>query len=161
MDVILGSIKGPWRVMCWGIKLKKKPSYKQIIREMNLKITEQRVHILDVLHSKKNHMTAQEVYEAVRAKDSSVGFATVYRFLKSLAQNQKVTEVRVGGLPARYELAVPDQHHDHLSCTSCGKIFEFKNADIEKQQIKVAMQFGFVLTGHVLELYGVCPDCQE
>jgi Fur family ferric uptake transcriptional regulator len=66
----------------------------------------------------------------------------------------------MGGLPARYELT-PKSHHDHLTCINCGKICEFENSAIEQLQEKVAKQFGFQLTSHVLELYGVCADCQK
>ncbi|MCB0370999.1 MAG: transcriptional repressor, partial [Bdellovibrionales bacterium] len=69
------------------------------------------------------------------------------------------TEVRMGGMPARYELT-PKKHHDHMTCTECGSIVEFENKNIESLQEKVALQYGFKLTHHVLELYGICPACQ-
>jgi len=137
-----------------------KSAFKQIIRKMNLKVTDQRLLILAALHEGRTHVTAQEVYEIVSAKDPEIGFATVYRFLRTLTEHHFVTEVRMGGLPARYEMT-PQSHHDHLTCVSCGKICEFENHEIEALQEKVATQFGFELTSHVLELYGVCPDCQK
>lgn len=133
--------------------------FKQMIRAMNLKVTGQRLAILQALHGGRSHITAQEVYEIISAKDPEIGFATVYRFLRTLTEHGFVTEVRMGGLPARYELT-PKSHHDHLTCIQCGKICEFSNSEIEKLQEKMAVQFGFVLTSHVLELYGVCSHCQ-
>jgi Fur family ferric uptake transcriptional regulator len=135
-------------------------AFKMMIRTMNLKVTDQRLSILEALHKGRQHVTAQEVFEAVVKVDPTVGFATVYRFLRKLTEYQFVTEVRMGGLPARYELA-SKHHHDHLTCVSCGKICEFENESIETLQEKVAKQFGFKLTSHVLELYGICPDCQR
>ncbi|MFN7729595.1 MAG: Fur family transcriptional regulator [Bdellovibrio sp.] len=136
-------------------------AFKQMIRSLHLKVTDQRLLILEALHSgKRTHVTAQEVYEIVSEKDSSLGFATVYRFLRKLTEAALVTEVRMGGLPARYEIT-PKSHHDHLTCTHCGKIVEFENDAIERLQDQVAAQFGFKLTSHVLELYGVCSDCQR
>lgn len=133
--------------------------FKQIIRHLNLKVTGQRLAILKCLHDGRRHVTAQELYEKVIVKNPEIGFATVYRFLRTLTDGQFVTEVRMGGLPARYELT-PKRHHDHLTCVQCGKIVEFENRTIESHQEKVADQFGFKLTHHILELYGVCPDCQ-
>lgn len=133
--------------------------FKHIIRAMNLKVTDQRLAILEALHSGRAHVTAQEVFEVVTENFPEIGFATVYRFLRSLTENSFVTEVRMGGLPARYELT-PQSHHDHLTCVTCGKICEFENHHIEELQSKVAKAFGFKLTSHVLELYGVCPECQ-
>lgn len=136
------------------------PAFKKMIREMNLKVTGQRLAIFEALHSGRAHVTAQEVYEIVNRNHPEIGFATVYRFLRKLTEYSFVTEVRMGGLPARYELT-PQNHHDHLTCVDCGQICEFENMAIEDLQKKVATHFGFKLTGHVLELYGVCPDCQK
>ena len=135
-------------------------SLRLIIRNMGLKVTDQRLLILKTLQSGRVHVTAQEVFEMVQKQDSTVGFATVYRFLRSLTDHQFVTEVRVGGSSARYELK-PEGHHDHLTCTRCGRICEFENNKIEQLQEHVAREFGFVLTSHVLELYGLCPGCQR
>jgi len=133
---------------------------KRIIRKMNLKVTHQRVVILTAMHTGRKHVTAQELFEIVNKTNPEIGFATVYRFLRELADHGFVTELRMGGLPARYELA-PQAHHDHLTCVKCGAICEFENKAIEKLQLQVAEHFGFVLTGHILELYGVCPTCQS
>ena len=135
-------------------------AFKQMIRTMNLKVTDQRLAILECLHAGRSHVTAQEVFEIVSENYPEIGFATVYRFLRTLTENAFVTEVRMGGLPARYELT-PKSHHDHLTCVCCGKICEFENHHIEELQSKVAKQFGFQLTSHVLELYGICTDCQK
>lgn len=132
---------------------------KKIIRALNLKVTTQRLAILKALHVGRRHVTAQELFETVNADHPEIGFATVYRFLRTLTEGTFVSEVRLGGLPARYELN-SKSHHDHLTCVRCGKICEFENKTIETLQEKVAKQFGFQLTHHVLELYGVCPACQ-
>lgn len=133
---------------------------KKMIREMHLKVTHQRQAILEVLAVGRHHFTAQEIFDVVNKKFPEIGFATVYRFLKKLTEFHFVSEVRIGGLPARYELA-PSNHHDHMSCIECGKIVEFENYAIENLQEKVAMELGFELTGHVLELYGRCPSCRK
>lgn len=143
----------------------KEEDFKKIIRSMGLKITDQRLMIINCLHdseakSGERHVTAQELFEKVSKRDANIGFATVYRFLRDLADKQFVTEVRMGGQPSRYELSTRD-HHDHLTCTKCGKICEFENKKIEKLQVQVAEYFGFKLTNHILELYGVCPSCQS
>ncbi len=146
--------------------LKKRSSYteaelKEVIRSLHLKVTQQRLMILKILNSgQRKHITAQELYERVSAEDSSIGFATVYRLLKKLADSHLVTEVRVGGAPARYELN-PKSHHDHITCIQCGKISEFENQEIEQLQSMVAKKMGYQLTSHVLELFGICLNCQK
>lgn len=134
-------------------------TFKRMIREMGLKVTSQRMVILEALSAGRAHVTAQEVFEVVNHRDPEIGFATVYRFLRKMAEMNMVTEVRMGGLPARYELT-PRRHHDHLTCTKCGLIVEFESPQIEALQEHVAKEHNFRLTHHVLELYGECPRCQ-
>lgn len=134
-------------------------TFKRMIRKMGLKVTQQRVAILESLSAGRAHVTAQEVYEVVNAKYPEIGFATVYRFLRKMAEQNMVTEVRMGGLPARYELT-PRRHHDHLTCVGCGQIVEFESPQIETLQELVAKAHNFRLTHHVLELYGECPRCR-
>ncbi|NCN40109.1 transcriptional repressor [bacterium] len=137
----------------------KKQNFRRMVREMGLKVTQQRLAILEALSGGQAHVTAQEVFEEVHETHPEIGFATVYRFLRKMAESEMVTEVRMGGLPARYELT-PRRHHDHLTCTSCGLIVEFEKPEIEKLQEEVAQSQGFELTSHVLELYGLCPRCK-
>lgn len=133
-------------------------SFKRIIRDMGIKVTQQRIAILEALSGGRAHVTAQEVFEKVNAKYPEIGFATVYRFLRKMAEQNFVTEVRMGGLPARYELT-PRRHHDHLTCVKCSLIVEFESPQIETLQELVARDHNFKLTHHILELYGVCPRC--
>jgi Fur family ferric uptake transcriptional regulator len=132
---------------------------KKVIRAMGLKVTSQRLLMFECFQAGQRHISAQELFEVVKKQDSAIGFATVYRFLKDLAKFNYVTELRMAGAPAKYELA-SHHHHDHLTCMNCGKICEFENHEIESLQERVAAQFGFLLKSHTLELYGICRDCQ-
>lgn len=134
--------------------------FKLIIRDMGIKVTNQRIAILEALSGGRAHVTAQEVFERVNARYPEIGFATVYRFLRKMAEQKLVTEVRMGGLPARYELT-PRKHHDHLTCIECGLIVEFESPQIEALQESVAKENQFTLTHHVLELYGRCLRCSQ
>jgi Fur family ferric uptake transcriptional regulator len=133
---------------------------KKIIRSIGVKVTDQRMVILQEILAGADHVTAQAVFESVKHKNSAIGFATVYRFLRTLTDHKVLSEVRVQGLPARYEWA-NKEHHDHISCTSCGKINEFENDEIEKLQLQIAKNLGYQMTNHIMELYGVCGDCQR
>lgn len=135
-------------------------TFKRMIRDMGIKVTQQRLAILKALTSGRAHVTAQEIYEVIQEAYPEMGFATVYRFLRKLVERGFVSEVRMGGLPARYEVTTR-RHHDHLTCESCGKIVEFENMEIEALQDEVAKRHGFRLTHHVLELYGQCAQCRK
>jgi Fur family ferric uptake transcriptional regulator len=60
----------------------------------------------------------------------------------------------------RYEPVVPDEHHDHLICTTCGHIFEFEDPVVEARQAEVAAQHGLRVVSHRHEIYGACQAPQ-
>ena len=87
--------------------------------------------------------------------------------LKTSRQRELIAEVGLAGARqfgdghTRYEPLQSAEHHDHLICTSCGRIVEFHNPQIEELQARVANRHGFVVTHHKLELYGLCTDCRR
>ncbi len=87
--------------------------------------------------------------------------ATVYRVLPLLVEAGllQITLMSAGD-GARYERAFEREHHDHLICTSCGKIVEFQSEEIERLQLDVAKKLGFHLSSHFHELLGTCKDCR-
>lgn len=126
-----------------------------------LRSTAQRRLIVDTFFEGSSHLTIEDVLREVRARDRGIGYATVYRTLKLLAESGVASERRFGDGLSRYELADgDDDHHDHLICTSCGSITEFEEPKIERLQEAVAARHKFRVTSHKHEMYGVCQKCQ-
>jgi Fur family ferric uptake transcriptional regulator len=125
-----------------------------------LKSTRQRERILTSFISAGRHLSAEELYHIVKKNDPRIGFATVYRTLKLLANAGLADERRFEDGITRYEHNASRSHHDHLICTKCGKIVEFENEQIESLQQVVAKKKGFLVQNHKLELYGLCADCR-
>lgn len=125
-----------------------------------LKNTPQRRLIVETFLKTKDHVTTEELYALVRAKDPKIGQATVYRTLRLLCEAGLAREFHFGGGMASYEPA-EEAHHDHLICTSCGKNIEVVDETIERLQEKLAAGHGFSLTSHRMYLYGVCSDCSK
>lgn len=128
------------------------------MRENNLKRTRQREVILDTFLSIEGHTTIDGLLAAVQQVYPAVGYATVYRSLRLFVAAGVASERHFGDGPALYEPAELDDHHDHLICNSCGRIFEFEDAVIEERQEVVAAQFGVRLTSHRMMLFGECVD---
>ncbi|WP_437599919.1 Fur family transcriptional regulator [Sorangium sp. So ce590] len=127
-----------------------------------LRSTAQRRLIVDTFFSGAPHMTIEDLLTEVRAHDRGIGYATVYRTLKLLAECGVASERRFGDGLSRYELADDaSAHHDHLICVSCGKIIEFEEPRIEALQEEIAAKYGFEVTWHKHEMYGVCLDCRD
>src|SRR5882672_6607195 len=125
-----------------------------------LRSTEQRRLIIDTFFRAPAHITIEELLGQVRSADPRVGYATVYRTLKLLAESGVASERHFGDGLTRYELADGDTHHDHLICIECHGITEFEEPRIESLQDQVAERHGFDLRMHKHELYGICVDCQ-
>lgn len=126
-----------------------------------LRSTEQRRLIVETFFHSRAHITIEELLGQVRSADPRVGYATVYRTLKLLAESGVANERHFGDGVTRYELADGDNtHHDHLICIECHGITEFEEPRIESLQDEVARTYGFDLRTHKHELYGICAECQ-
>jgi Fur family ferric uptake transcriptional regulator len=125
-----------------------------------LKSTRQRDVVLNAFVSAGRHLSAEELYLLVKKSNPGIGYATVYRTLKLLAEAGLADERRFEDGFTRYEYNASDGHHDHLICTRCGRIIEFENERIEQLQQDVARKNRFKVQSHKLELYGLCSDCQ-
>lgn len=127
-----------------------------------LRSTAQRRLIVDTFFEGSPHVTIEDLLSEVRQQDRGIGYATVYRTLKLLAESGVASEHRFGDGLSRYELATDEHdHHDHLICTSCGSITEFEEPKIEKLQEAVAARYGFQVETHKHEMYGTCAACQR
>ncbi len=130
------------------------------ITQHNLKITKQRRAVLETFLSSEEHISAEELYKMVSAKEPKIGLATVYRTLALLTESGLAAELDFGDGQKRYEHNYQHAHHDHMICTQCGKIIEFQNSLIEKLQEEVAKEHGFEMTTHKLDMFGICKDCR-
>jgi Fur family transcriptional regulator, ferric uptake regulator len=126
-----------------------------------LRSTEQRRLIIETFFDTTEHITIDQLLERVRTVDAHIGYATVYRTMRMLAESGVVSERRFGDGHTRYELADEDAHHDHLICLECGSIAEFEEPLIEELQERVAAQHGFEVRHHKHELYGICAECRQ
>ncbi len=125
-----------------------------------LRTTGQRRAIVEAFLKAKAHLSVEDLLSLVRKIDPRVGYATVYRTLKLLAESGLAHERNFDGL-TRYEVAAGVHHHDHLICVACGEITEFEESRIERLQDDVARRHGFDLVSHKHELYGRCSRCRS
>lgn len=137
-------------------------NFKELLKKNNLKFTIQREVILETLYNSCQHLTPEALHHLIQKKhpDLKTGIATIYRTLALLEDSSMVTSLSFGAQGKKYELGAKD-HHDHMICTSCGKIIEFVDEDIEKKQQKIADSIGFKISDHSMQIYGICKDCQN
>jgi Fur family ferric uptake transcriptional regulator len=133
----------------------------EYMRRHGLRSTAQRRLVTDVFFHAEGHLSIEELLEKVRAEDSKVGYATVYRTLKLLKDSGIASERHFGDGVSRYEVHHGGDHHDHLICEECGEIVEFEDDEIERLQEVLVAKKGFVLTRHRHELFGICREVAD
>ena len=125
------------------------------LRKVGLKVTLPRVKILQILESmgrQNHHMSAEDVYRALRDQGEDVGLATVYRVLTQFETAGLVVRHNFEGGHSVFELAT-DEHHDHMVCMETGEVIEFFDELIEQRQSEIAKSHGYELLDHSLVLY--------
>ncbi len=136
-------------------------SLQAYITKKGFRSTNQRRLVTDIFFRSSGHLSIEDLLAKVREQDPRVGYATVYRTLRLLAECELANVRHFGDGVTRYELADERKHHhDHLICTECKRIVEFEDDAIELLQDRVAERYGFRLKSHKHELYGLCPECQ-
>ena len=131
------------------------------LREHGLPVTAQRLAIADIVLQSSRHLSADDVASELKGRGSSAGLATVYRTLDLLVRSGLAVERDFGEGFRRFEPARDAPHHEHLMCTVCGKVTEFRDERLERMTTLVAEANGFARQRHRLVIYGVCADCQR
>lgn len=131
------------------------------LRQHNLPVTAQRLAIAEVLLTSERHMSAEEVAQEVTARGRAAGTATVYRTIDTLLESGLIVERDFGEGFRRFETARDVPNHEHLVCTQCGKVEEFRDERLERMTTIVAESRGFARQRHRLVIHGICRDCQR
>ncbi|MBF0298085.1 MAG: transcriptional repressor [Oligoflexia bacterium] len=156
-------------------KIKKKPTkhlpeynyqsiFNKILKGRGGRLTEERKILLKTICNMKGHFEAEAILKNLNKSGHNISLATIYRNISLLLDGGIIRRASlVHGDPSRmqFECIFEQQHHDDLICTVCKKRVEFNYPAIEILQEAVAKDYGFVLTGHNLELLGICPACQK
>jgi Fur family ferric uptake transcriptional regulator len=132
----------------------------QHFKQRGCRWTAQRQLIVRTAFATHDHFTAEELLSRSRATDPHVSRATVYRTLSVLEEAGFVEGLDTGDGGRRFEHVLGHEHHDHMVCTSCGAIVEFRDEAIEARQVAAARRHGFLLERHSLRLYGRCRRCR-
>lgn len=130
----------------------KNSTLEQLCAEKGLKMTDQRRTIARVISEASDHPDVETVYRRATAIDSRISIATVYRSLKLFEDANVLIRHDFGEGRARYEET--GEHHEHLIDIETGDVIEFHNEEIEALKERIALELGYELVDHRLELYG-------
>lgn len=127
------------------------------IRAMGYRQTAQRAMILNEVVEAQAHLTAGEIFERVRRRDSRIAYGTVYRSLHLLALHGLIQELTFADHASRYDARV--DRHDHVYCTSCGLMSDVEVPEALIARHVAAERSGFIISNHHTVFAGTCPAC--
>jgi Fur family peroxide stress response transcriptional regulator len=129
------------------------------LREKRLKITSQRLAVIDVLIEQGNfHPGASLVYKKAKKKQKSLSLSTTYATLNELSRHGIIKTLQFDKMEDRYEGNL--EEHINLICERCKKILDY-NVPITVDPKRVVKKTGFSITDTRLEYYGLCRECRE
>ena len=131
-----------------------------IFKKSSLKNTKQRYTILSTIKEAKEPVTAEEIFRQLVVEDCKINLSTVYRTLHTLTDKNVLIKVVKGDGTAAYELNNLSHSH-YITCCICNKSVLLEDCPIEELSDKISKDTGFKVTGHSLQLTGICSKCLE
>lgn len=127
---------------------------KDLLKNIGLKITENRIIISKIILDSFDHMTVEQVLLKAKKINPNIGLATVYRTLNSLEKESLIKKHIFAKNIIAYENVLEKHRHDHLIDIDNKNVIEFTNAKLEKLLNDIAKNNGYELLYHDLKLYG-------
>ena len=136
-----------------------KDSIIQKLKERGLRITLQRLAIIDVLVEKGHlHPGASFIYKEAKKKSRSLSLSTTYATINEFSRYGIIKTLQFDGVENRCEGNLDE--HINLICERCGKIIDYK-IPLSVDQNDMIRKTGFIITNNRLEYYGYCRDCSK
>jgi Fur family ferric uptake transcriptional regulator len=133
----------------------------QYLRENNLKVTQERLALLDEIFATSEHLDADELLARMKVKQRKVSRATVYRTLDLLVQCGLVRKSRLGREHYYYEKMEPGGGHHHMVCTATGKIIEFWDSDLDERLRRICQDHKFRPAFISIQIQGLSDEGQK
>ncbi|MGH2388429.1 MAG: Fur family transcriptional regulator [Chloroflexota bacterium] len=129
-----------------------------LLRRHGLRVTPQRLLLVDIAQRLQGHFTAEQIHHHIIAIYPSVSLVSVYRGLETLREQGLVTRTALGDVAASYEW-VSDTRHHHLVCTACGVHLEMDDHELDELRRRLNVAYHFQASLDHLAIFGRCNDC--
>jgi Fur family ferric uptake transcriptional regulator len=117
--------------------------------------TQQQALIRGLFQHAERPLSAQELLDIAATIQPGIGMATIYRGIKSLMEDNFLTQVEIPGTTPRYELTAV-RHHHHFLCKKCDKVYTVGGCPGHLDKL---IPPGFVMDSHKIVLEGSCMSC--
>lgn len=127
-----------------------------------IKWTKQRKDVYHILVEATEPLSAQEIYNRILKQDVKTNYAvsTIYRILTAFEEKEMVLKSTLMGEDTAVYEWNRGEHHHYAICLNCHKKIPLKKCPMEHQHMSVKDE-DFTVTGHRIEVYGYCKDCNE
>jgi Fur family ferric uptake transcriptional regulator len=125
---------------------------------MKSRRTRSQERIINILKTLNRAISAQDLYVELRARDQSMGLATVYRALEALKLEGIIQSRTISSGEALYSLIQEDRHH--LTCLQCGDSIPINECPVHALEAQLNESYQFKIYYHMLEFFGLCTKCQ-
>ena len=119
----------------------------------------QREEIVHFLKTRKDHPTAEVVYENVRMVYPKISLGTVYRNLTLLSETGEILRLRLGDGVDHFDADTSD--HYHVLCNGCGCV---EDLDMKGKKLSIdtsILPYDGTITGHIIYFKGICKNCNQ
>lgn len=138
-----------------------KKQFKRLFQQQGVDQFNIRFQVLEAFLKLEHHVTIQDIHVQLKADGARLDEGLVLNSMGLLCWFGFASKIEFDDKKTQYEHRHLGLHHDHMVCTKCGHILEFKDEAIEKQQLKLADAYGFHMLQHKMEIYGICSKCME
>ncbi len=136
-----------------------KEQFRKLFNRDRIDRFEERFAIVNIFLQTEQHVTSSELLLFLNKQNIKVESKLVTDTLRLMCRYGFARKHQFKNGDMRYEHLHLGQHHDHMICLKCNKIFEFKNKELEKLQLQIACSREFHVLQHRMELYGICSRC--
>ena len=131
----------------------------KILRKNEYKVTTQRLAICEFILSRKDHPTAEQIYQGLRNEYPTISLGTVYKTLHLLKKLGLVQQLGFSEGSIRYD---PDMElHINMVCSKCGKVYDYKAEKVKEIWDIIISDLKVIPKGQRIDIYYVCEDCKN
>lgn len=137
--------------------------FREFLLTKKMRLTPEREAVVTAIYASHDHFDADQWIDSLAGRKGTMqaSRSTVYRTLNLLQEAGLIRKVARANDREVYEHDYGYPQHDHLICKKCGAMIEFPNETISSVLEKIAAEYGFRMSGHRLEVEGICEDCSR